>query len=122
MFRRWCVTSTTSSSSRSRSLPPQHLVSLATAQRVIDDFGLVVNTAKTDGPAQRITFLGILLDSTEQTLACTTERLREIRSLIASALSDTDIRLTALLPLIVKLQLAASVHPGARPLLRRVMD
>ena len=67
--------------------------SLATAQRVMSDFGLVVNRDKTEGPSQRITFLGILLDSTQQTLACTEERLAEISSLLSSALQAPSIRL-----------------------------
>ena len=96
--------------------------SLITAQRVMSDFGLVVNRDKTEGPAQRITFLGILLDSTQQTLACTEGRLEEIRSLLASALQATSVRLPDLLRLIGKLQFAASVLPGARPFLRRVID
>jgi hypothetical protein len=96
--------------------------SLVTAQRVMSDFGLVVNRDKTEGPSQRIAFLGILLDSTQQTLACTEERLEEIRSLLSSALQASSIRLADLLRLIGKLQFAATVLPGARPFLRRVID
>ena len=58
------------------------------------DFGLVVNPEKTEGPSQRIAFLGILLDSTQQTLECTEERLAELRSLLSSALQATSIRLS----------------------------
>ena len=96
--------------------------SLVTAQQVMSDLGLVVNRDKTGGPSQRIAFLGILLDSTQQTLECTEERLAEIRSLLSSALQAPFIRLAALLRLIGKLQFAATVLPGARPFLRRVID
>jgi hypothetical protein len=49
-------------------------------------------------------------------------RLAEIRSLLSSALQATSIRLSVLLTLIGKLQFAATVLPGARPFLRRVID
>jgi hypothetical protein len=97
-------------------------LSLMTAQQAMSDFGLVVNRDKTEGPSQRITFLGILLDSAEQTLACTEARLDEIRSLLSSALQAPSIRVAKLLTLIGKLQFAATVLPGARPFLRRVID
>ena len=95
---------------------------LCTAQRIIDEFGLVVNTAKTEGPAQQLAFLGILLDSRAQTLSCTAERLVELRSLLDGAMASTKIRLPALMSLIGKLQFAAQVLPGARPFTRRLID
>ena len=95
---------------------------LQVAQRVISEFGLVVNPAKTEGPAQRLAFLGILLDSVAQTLSCTPGRLAELRSLLDKALASHHIRLTALASLIGKLQFAAQVLPGARPFTRRLID
>ena len=50
--------------------------SLRQAEAVIAAYGLVVNPEKTEGPSQRITFLGIVLDSVQQTLSCTPERLQ----------------------------------------------
>ena len=105
-----------------RGRPPQATRSLSIAQQVIHDFGLVVNSAKTKGLSPRIAFLGILLDSTQQTLACTAERLTEIRSLISSALGAPSTEVAVLLTLVGKLQFAASVLPGAPPFLRRVID
>jgi hypothetical protein len=96
--------------------------SLIAAQRIISEFGLVVNPAKTEGPAQRLAFLGILLDSCAQTLSCTAERLAELRSLLDAALLSTKIRLPALASLIGKLQFAAQVLPGAPPFTRRLID
>jgi hypothetical protein len=95
---------------------------LITAQRVISDFGLVVNPLKTEGPAQQLAFLGILLDSCAQTLSCTPERLSELRSLLNAALASNKIRLPALASLIGKLQFTAQVLPGARPFTRRLID
>lgn len=95
---------------------------LFTAQQTISAFGLVVNPDKTEGPAQRLAFLGILLDSVAQTLSCTPERVSELQSLLRRASSGTKIKLTALATLIGKLQFAAQVLPGARPFTRRMID
>ena len=50
---------------------------LRRAETTISAYGLVVNPDKTEGPAQRIAFVGILLDSVQQTLSCTPERLAD---------------------------------------------
>jgi hypothetical protein len=95
---------------------------MLTAQQNFSDFGLVVNTDKTEGPAQQLSFLGIQLDSVAQTLSCTPERLAELRALLTEALSSPKISLSFLASLIGKLQFAASVLPGARPFVRRMLD
>ena len=88
---------------------------LATAMRVFDDFGLVVNPEKTEGPSQRITFLGVLFDSTTQTVACTPERVVELSSLLRESVARRSLRLSDLESLIGKLQFATQVLPGFRP-------
>ena len=95
---------------------------LHTAQQLFSDFGLVVNTDKTEGPLQQISFLGIQLDSLAQTLSCTPARITELCTLLSSALSQQKIRLSFLASLIGKLQFAATVLPGARPFVRRMLD
>jgi hypothetical protein len=96
--------------------------SLRRAETVISTFGLVVNPEKTEGPAQRIAFLGIMLDSVSQTLSCTPERLEELRSLLSQAERSPTIKLSALRTLIGKLSFASQVLSGARPFMRRMMD
>ena len=97
-------------------------VALRRAEATISAYGLVVNPDKTEGPAQRIAFLGIMLDSVQQTLSCTPERLEELRSLLSHAECAPAIKLTALETLIGKLSFATQVLPGARPFMRRMMD
>jgi hypothetical protein len=58
----------------------------------------------------------------QQTLSCTAERLEELRSLFSHAESAHAIKLTDLETLIGILSFARQVLPGARPLLRRMMD
>ena len=96
---------------------------LDAAQQLFSDFGLVVNTDKTEGPLQRIAFLGIQLDSVAQTLSCTPARVAELTSLLRVAYQgDAKLRLSFLATLIGKLQFASSVLPGARPFVRRMLD
>ena len=89
--------------------------SLAAAMQVFDEFGLVVNPEKTEGPSQRITFLGVLFDSTTQTVACTPERVVELISLLRESVARRSLSLSALESLIGKLQFASQVLPGFRP-------
>ena len=98
------------------------LTARLTAESAFRDFGLVVNTEKTEGPAQRIAFLGVMLDSVKQTLECTPERLNELRALLRSARDSRSILLSQLSTLIGKLQFAAQILPGARPFTRRLLD
>ena len=98
-------------------------------QRMLDDaiatlarYGLVVNQAKTAGPSQVITFLGIELDSINMTMQCTRERLQELIALLQETFTRTTTRVHQLESLIGKLSFAAMVLPGARPFMRRLLD
>jgi hypothetical protein len=95
---------------------------LLVAQSVIRQFGLVVNGDKTEGPAQRLSFLGVQLDSVSQTVSCTPERVEELTTLLRSLLRQRVITRGLTASLIGKLSFAAQVLPGARPFMRRMLD
>ena len=95
---------------------------LRIAQSVIRQFGLVVNTDKTEGPAQQLSFLGVQLDSVNQTVSCTPERVEELTTLLRSLLRQRVITRGHTASLIGKLSFAAQVLPGARPFMRRMLD
>ena len=95
---------------------------LLLAQSVIRQFGLIVNQEKTEGPAQRLSFLGVLLDSVAQTVSCTPERVEELTTLLRSLLRQRVITRRHTASLIGKLSFAAHVLPGARPFMRRMLD
>ena len=95
---------------------------LLLAQSVIRQFGLVVNPDKTEGPAQRLSFLGVQLDSVAQTVSCTPERVEELTTLLRSLLRQRVITRRHTASLIGKLSFAAQVLPGARPFMRRMLD
>ena len=95
---------------------------LPLAQSVFGEFGLVVNPDKTEGPAQQLSFLGVLLDSVKQTVSCTPERVEELTALLRSLLRQRVITRGHTASLIGKLSFAAQVLPGARPFMRRMLD
>ena len=95
---------------------------LTLAQSIISQFGLVVNPEKTEGPSQRLSFLGVLLDSVNQTLSCTPQRVEELTSLLRSLRRQRVITRRHAESLIGKLSFAAKVLPGARPFMRRMLD
>jgi hypothetical protein len=95
---------------------------LTLAQSIISQFGLVVNPDKTEGPSQRLSFLGVQLDSIDQTLSCTPARVAELTSLLRSLRRERVITRRHAESLIGKLSFAAKVLPGARPFMRRMLD
>ena len=95
---------------------------LLLAQSAIRQFGLVVNPDKTEGPAQSLSFLGVQLDSVNQTVSCTPARVEELTALLRSLLRQRVITRWHAASLIGKLSFAAQVLPGARPFMRRMLD
>lgn len=91
------------------------------AERVFYEFGLAVNVKKTVEACQKITFLGIELDSMACTLQCTPERLKEIADLCDTAIAAGRLTQRALQSLVGKFSFAAQVLPGARAFMRRLL-
>ena len=98
------------------------LSSMEFAARVIHDFGLVVNPSKVEGPAQRLDFLGLVLDSVSQTTGITDSRLSEITGLLEEFLGSRKTSRRRLLSLLGKLSFVGSVFPAARPFTRYLID
>lgn len=95
---------------------------LAIAQTVIQQFGLIVNPDKTEGPSQSLSFLGVQIDSVAQTVSCTPARVEELNAILSSLLRQRVIQRKHAESLIGKLSFAAQVLPGARPFMRRMLD
>jgi hypothetical protein len=89
---------------------------------IFASFGLIVNPAKTEGPSQRLQFLGITIDSVAMTLSCTQERIGELRQILTSTCNQRLIKKKHMESVIGKLSFAAQVLPGARPFMRRIQD
>jgi hypothetical protein len=92
------------------------------AAELIADFGLSLAKDKVEGPAQRLEFLGIVFDSVEETLSISDERKAELLELLSGFTSKCWASRKTVQSLLGKLSFAATVLPGARPFLRRIID
>lgn len=95
---------------------------LDSATQIFQSMGLVVNPSKREGPAQRIVFLGVEIDSVNCTLACPRSRIDELLSLLSATRAQRWIPHKEAQSLIGKLSFAATVLPGFRPFMRRLHD
>lgn len=95
---------------------------LAVALELFKLFGLPVGAAKTVHACRRIPFLGVSLDSVNETVELTQERRAEIVALIRKFLSLRSAKLRQVESLVGKLSFAAIVLPGARPFMRSIID
>jgi hypothetical protein len=85
-------------------------------------FGLALSLEKVEGPLQRIEFLGIVMDSVLEVLAISEARQEELLGLLRAFARRRTSSVQRLQSLLGKLAFAATVLPGARPFLRRVID
>ena len=92
------------------------------AASMLVEFGLALSLPKVEGPLQRLEFLGIVVDSTLQTLEISEGRQEELLGLLRAASTRRRSSARRLQSLLGKLSFASVVLPGARPFLRRVID
>ena len=108
--------------SNSFELASEHL---SIAISVFQEFGLVVNNKKTEGPCQIIQFLGIKLNSIEKTLSISSERIDELNALLMHYI-DTPASVAVLvhdiMSFVGKLSFVSQVLVSARPFMRRLLD
>ncbi len=98
---------------------------LSIAISIFQEFGLVVNNNKTEGPAQKISFLGIILDSVSRTLSISNERIDDMNKLLFyhfSLSTNTIVKVRDIMSFIGKLAFVSQVLPSARPFMRRLLD
>lgn len=92
------------------------------AAAVLVRFGLALAPDKVEGPAQRLEFLGIVIDSVIETLEISSERQQELQELLTDFHSRRFSSVRRVQSLLGKLSFASQVLPGARPFLRRIID
>ena len=98
------------------------LICMERAARVLHDYGFKISTSKTEGPSQSLDFLGIHLDSVQQSVSVTSVKLQETREFLGEFLSKRSASRSSLLSLLGKLSFLTSVLPAARPFLRFIID
>ncbi len=93
-----------------------------TAKLILSQHGLAINETKTEGPAQRITFLGLGLDSVQQVMFVPDDKVSDIQTAIGRTLASSSTTKWALQSLVGKLSFVAKALPGARPFFRSLID
>ena len=81
-----------------------------------------VKPSKIEGPTTRLTFLGILIDTSTMTASITDDRKQDLVSSLRSLLQQSKCTKRQLLSLIGKLSFACKVIPAGRIFLRRFID
>ena len=92
------------------------------AATLLVEFGLALALEKVEGPAQTIEFLGVVLDSVAEVLSISETRKQELLGLLQAFSKRRAASVKRLQSLQGKLCFAATVLPGARPFLRRIID
>ena len=90
----------------------------ATAEATFEDLGVPVASHKTEGPATRLTFLGILIDTQSFTLSLPEAKLIRIRQKVQTAISTVSMTRRELESLLGHLSHAATVVRPGRLFLR----
>ena len=93
-------------------------IARARAEATFEDLGVPVATHKTEGPATRITFLGIVIDTQSFTLSLPEEKLLRVRQKVQMAISRVSLTRRELESLLGHLSHAAIVIRPGRLFLR----
>ena len=103
----------------------QSAADLSIAINVLQEYGLIVNQQKTEGPAQQIQFLGIQLDSVNQILSVSDERVNEMILLLNQHIStpvSAPVLVKDIMSFVGKLSFVSQILIAARPFMRRLLD
>ena len=89
---------------------------------LLGELGFSINWEKAVAPTQRLTFLGIEIDTVLRQLILPESKLCELRALLGETLTKRSITKRDLQSLVGKLNFAARVIFGGRTFLRRIID
>lgn len=98
---------------------------LAIAMSTLQQFGLVINSSKTEGPSQQITFLGIQLHSVDRILSISSERVQEMNELLykyVSTPASVAVSVKDILSFIGKLSFVSQILTSSRPFMRQLLN
>ena len=108
--------------SSSFQLASEHLL---IAMSTLQQFGLVINSSKTEGPSTQITFLGIQINSIDRILSISSERVQEMNALLyqyVSTPTSAVVLVKDILSFIGKLSFVSQVLTSSRPFMRQLLN
>ncbi len=100
----------------------QCIQALNTTISLLSRLGFYIAWEKIEGPAQRLTFLGVLIDSVAMRLELPQDKLLDLSSMLNTVANRRHISKRLLDRLIGKLSWAARVVHGGRTFVRRLID
>ena len=103
---------------------PECATFMESFQNLSDFVGAQLSPGKTEGPATKLTFLGLQLDTIKQVIAIPGKKLQEASALISEILACNSKKVTikTIQKVAGKLQFIAKGIPAGRPYLRRWYD
>jgi hypothetical protein len=102
--------------------PAEARWAMAEARRVLTEHGLRINETKTEGPAQQIVFLGLELDSVQQSTRVPLDKVNELKTVAGAFANKSNASKKQLQSLVGKFSFVATALPGARPFFRSLID
>ena len=104
--------------------PTKHecLNTMNTLIKLLRSLGFAINYSKVEGPCTKMTFLGIVLDSTSMTLNLPQQRICELQDLLHKLRQKPKVTKRMLQSLAGKLNWATQCIYGGRFHLRRILD
>lgn len=102
--------------------PERCRLAMNTLLSLLRYLGFSIAWHKVEGPTQKITFLGVMIDSVQGCLELPPQKLAEFHELVRTTLELKRISLKQLQHLAGKLNWASAVVRGGRIYLRRVLD
>jgi len=91
-------------------------------RNLVEELGLTVNYNKLVHPSQKITFLGIDIDSVDGTLSLPEQKLADLKECLGSIMAKKRVKKLHLQQLLGKLNWASRAVYGGRTFLRRLID
>jgi hypothetical protein len=102
--------------------PSKVAADIQAVRSILQEHGLDINEAKTEGPAQRMVFLGLGLDSREQVLFVPDDKINKARALMGNFRTRSHTTRKHIQSLVGQLSFISTALPGARPFYRNLID
>ena len=95
---------------------------LEIVENLCEDIGLPLATEKTVPPTTQITFLGITIDSSSQTISVPEGKVADIKTELTKLQQKRNVKVRKILSLAGSLSFMTRAIPAGRPFLRRMFD
>lgn len=92
------------------------------AMAILEQLGVILNQKKTEGPEKQLTFVGININTVNQSISLPEDKVQDIRDVMAKFEGKKRVSYKLFMKLVGKLSFAAKCVRAARSFLRRMWD